>query len=252
MYLTIPSRDRTELWVSDVDGGSKTKLSEGKSLATATWAPDDSRLAFFSESEEQGKSANFYTMMPDGSGIQTYVWPAESTMQSILWSTGQKTFYVNAWEKGAVSESIWQQSADGPAREKLADGCGFAFDVSPDGKYLLSLVAGGDKIGIFSFAIADRKCTMLVPGVVTFGLNIEKDGKSFLYAVPGKKDVTIYRQKWEAGKAVGQPQEALKLPFAFPLVAGGNAYDFSRDLTTVVFARVSGHSDLYLMRDAGE
>jgi hypothetical protein len=82
---------------------------------------------------------------------------------------------------------------------------------------------------------------------VTFGLNIEKDGKSFLYAVPGKKDVTIYRQKWEFGKAVSQPQVVLTLPFAFPLVTGGNAYDFSRDLATVVYARVSGHADLYLL-----
>jgi hypothetical protein len=102
-------------------------------------------------------------------------------------------------------------------------------------------------MGIYAFSLADRSCTPLVPGVVTFGLNIEKDGKSFLYALPGKKDVTIYRQRWEAGKAVGNPQVALKLPFAFPLIAGGNAYDFSRDLVTVVYARPSGHADLYLL-----
>jgi len=40
---------------------------------------------------------------------------------------------------------------------------------------------------------------------------------------------------------------ALKLPFAFPLLAGGNAYDYSRDLSKIVYARVSGHADLYLM-----
>lgn len=65
--------------------------------------------------------------------------------------------------------------------------------------------------------------------------------------MPGKKDVTIYRQKWAAGKAVGEPQVAPKLPFAFPLIAGGTAYDFSRDLATVVYARPSGHADLYLL-----
>ena len=40
---------------------------------------------------------------------------------------------------------------------------------------------------------------------------------------------------------------ALKLPFAFPLISGGNAYDFSRDLATVVYARPSGHADLYFL-----
>jgi hypothetical protein len=37
------------------------------------------------------------------------------------------------------------------------------------------------------------------------------------------------------------------LPFAFPLVSGGNAYDFSRDLSTVVYARPGGQADLYLL-----
>jgi Tol biopolymer transport system component/predicted Ser/Thr protein kinase len=245
MYVTMPSRDRNELWVADVDGTNKTKLAQGESLATTTWAPDDSRLAFFAE--EAGKPTKFYTSSPDGSGMKTFVWPTGSTMQSVLWSSDQKTFFVNGWEKGAKQESIWRESAEGSEPQKFVEGCGFAFDASPDGKYLVSLIAGGERIGIYAISIGDRTCTALVPGVVTFGLNIEKDGKSFLYAVPGKKDVTIYRQKWEFGKAVSQPQVVLTLPFAFPLVTGGNAYDFSRDLATVVYARVSGHADLYLL-----
>jgi hypothetical protein len=36
--------------------------------------------------------------------------------------------------------------------------------------------------------------------------------------------------------------------FAFPLVSGGNAYDFSRDLANVVYARPGGHAGLYLLR----
>ena len=75
------------------------------------------------------------------------------------------------------------------------------------------------------------------------------DGKSFLYAIPSRHDVSIYRQPWQDGKLIGKPQIALKLPFAFPLIAGGNAYDFSRDLSTVVYARAAGHADLYLLSE---
>ncbi|MGA7225722.1 MAG: hypothetical protein WA673_03990 [Candidatus Acidiferrales bacterium] len=40
----------------------------------------------------------------------------------------------------------------------------------------------------------------------------------------------------------------MKVPFTFPLeYAGGNAYDFSRDLSTIVYARPGGHADLYLL-----
>jgi len=33
----------------------------------------------------------------------------------------------------------------------------------------------------------------------------------------------------------------------FPVLYGGNAYDFSRDLSTIVYARPGGHADLYLL-----
>src|SRR6202045_4212724 len=245
MYITFPSRDRNELWVADVDGNNKTRLAQAPSIATGFWSPDDTRVSFFTE--EAGKDAQLYIANPDGTGLHTLKWRSATTPQALGWGRDEKTVFINGWEKGAKTGSIWQQSVEGSEPEKLTDSCGFAFDASPDGKYLLSLIAGGDKIGIYAFSMSDRSCPMLVPGVVTFGLNIEKDGKSFLYALPGKKDVTIYRQRWLEGKAVGQPQVALKLPFAFPLIAGGNAYDFSRDLTTVAYARPSGHADLYLL-----
>jgi hypothetical protein len=48
---------------------------------------------------------------------------------------------------------------------------------------------------------------------------------------------------------VGRPQVALKVPFVFPLAyqGNGNAYDFSKDLSTIVYARPGGHADLYLL-----
>jgi len=54
------------------------------------------------------------------------------------------------------------------------------------------------------------------------------------------------KQPWKDGKVIGTPQVALKLPFTFPLsYASGNAYDFSRDLSTIVYVRPGGHADLY-------
>ncbi len=245
MYVTLPSPDRSELWVADIDGNNKTRLAQAVSVATGFWSPDNSRVAFFTE--EPGKQAQLYLANPDGTGLHNLKWRNATTPQALGWFTDQKSVFINGWERGAKSGSIWRESVEGSEPEKLTESCGFAFDASGDGKFLLSLIAAGDKVGIYAFSLSDRSCTLLVPGVVTFGVNIEKDEKSFLYALPGKKDVTIFRQKWAAGKAVGAPQVALKLPFAFPLIAGGNAYDFSRDLSTVVYARPSGHADLYLL-----
>jgi hypothetical protein len=97
-------------------------------------------------------------------------------------------------------------------------------------------------------SISDRKCISLLPGVATFNATFARDGKSFLYAVASRGEGTIYRQPWNNGKLIGAPKAALKVPFSFPLgYATGNAYDFSRDLSSIVYPRPGGHADLYLL-----
>lgn len=128
------------------------------------------------------------------------------------------------------------------------DKCGQAYDADPVGKYLLGALLFGEKTGIYEMSISDRKCLLLLPGVITHGVTFARDGKSFLYAVASRGEVTIYRQLWGDGKLIGAPQVALKVPFAFPVFYfNGNAYDFSRDLSTIVYARPCGHADLYLL-----
>jgi hypothetical protein len=84
--------------------------------------------------------------------------------------------------------------------------------------------------------------------VVTHGATFARDGKSFLYAVASRGEVSIYRQRWSDGKTIGKPQVAVKVPFPFPIFYfSGNAYDFTSDLSTIVYARPGGHADLYLL-----
>jgi hypothetical protein len=108
------------------------------------------------------------------------------------------------------------------------------------------MVASGENTGIYEVFISGRKCTLLL-GAVTIGVTFARDGKSFLYAEASRGEVTIYRQPWKDGKSIGAPQIAMKVPFAFPMEYGGNAYDFSKDLSTIVYARPGGHADLYLL-----
>jgi serine/threonine protein kinase len=244
MYITIPAKDRMELWVADIDGSNKTKLSSAASLATGTWAQDNLHLNF--TVEEAGKTSKAYIVSADGSGLHALTWTG-GTIQGVLWSDDQKSVYINSSEKGVAGGSIWKESAEGSSPEKVAEGCGLTWDASPGGQYLVTLIPNGDRAGIYGYSIADKKCTPLLPGVVTFSILFARDGKSFLYAIPSRRDVTIYRQNWQAGQLIGQPQVALRLPFAFPLVSGGNAYDITRDLSTVVYARPGGHADLYFL-----
>jgi serine/threonine protein kinase/Tol biopolymer transport system component len=239
-YVTTPSNDRSEVWVANLDGSNKVKIASSKSLATGTWAPDNFHLFFMEEEPNKAFGA-----AADGSGIHQIPWNGGVT-QNVLSSPDQKSIYINSFDQGASRGTIWRANLDGSNLEKITDGCGHAFDTPPGGQYLLTLILG-ENGGISEFSLADKKCTSLLPGVVTFGITMASDGKSFLYAVPSRSDVTIYRQPWHDGKITGPTQVALKIPFAFPLLAGGNAYDFSRDLSTVIYARPSGQADLYLL-----
>jgi hypothetical protein len=87
------------------------------------------------------------------------------------------------------------------------------WDAVPGGQYLLGVWVG-EKTGIYEVSISDRKCTFLVPGVMS-SVTSARDGKSFLYGIASRGGITIYRQPWNDGKVIGTPQVALKVPFSF-------------------------------------
>jgi Tol biopolymer transport system component len=243
MYITLLAPQRTDLWVSDIDGGNKVKLATGY-FGTGTWAPDNFHLSF--QETGTGAAAKVYIVGADGSGLRQLPLTVDNVWNSV-WSADQKTIYVAGFEKGSPLPTAWRVNTDGSNPEKLVDNCAIVSDIDLGGQYLLGFAPSGEKTGIYEVSMCDRKCISLLPGVVTFNVVFARDGKSFLYAVASRGEVTIYRQPWKDGKTLGAPQVGLKVPFAFPMYYGGNAYDFSRDLSTIVYARPGGHADLYLL-----
>ena len=244
MYVTAPARDRTEVWTANIDGSNPVKIATGESLATANWAPDSFHLAFVVS--QHGAIDKPYTVGADGSDLHQIPW-ASATVFSVLWTRDQKTLYITAFEKGSSVPTIWKANPDGSGQEKIGGNCANIAEISPNGQYLIGAVWAGERTGVYEFSIPEKKCIPLLPGVATFQSEFAADGKSLLYAIPSEHEVTIYRVGWQDGKLIGSPQVAVKLPFAVPFSAGGNGYDFARDLSSVVYARRAGHADLYLL-----
>jgi serine/threonine protein kinase/dipeptidyl aminopeptidase/acylaminoacyl peptidase len=244
MYITLDTPGRHELWVSDIDGGNKVKLATSENLGIGTWAPDNFHISFI---DELGSSSEdkVYIVAADGSGLRQLP-PVGGTALNSVWSPDQKSLYVSILDNtSAILTAKW--SVGDLSLRKFADNCCFVSAVDPDGAYLLGEVVYGEKIGIYEVAISDRKCIPLLPGTLAYGVHFSHDGKFILYPEASRGEVTIYRQPWRAGKLTGAPQVALKVPFAFPLDYAGGSYDFSSDLTTIVYARPGGHADLYLL-----
>jgi Tol biopolymer transport system component len=243
-YVINPARDRSELWVANLDGSGKVKIATGESLATTSWAPDGSRFYFVDS--ETGKPDKMYEVNADGSGLRSIPWTS-GTIFTIFLSRDRNTLYLTGFEPGASTPVLWKMNPDGSNVEKVVSDCGQVLDVSDDQKYLISPIWAGERTGIHQYSTVDKQCTMLSPGVATFNPAFAPDQKSILYMVPGQHDATVFRQPWSNGKITGPVQVGLKIPFTFPLSAGGNAYDFSHDLSTVVYAQPSSHTDLYLL-----
>jgi Tol biopolymer transport system component/predicted Ser/Thr protein kinase len=245
MYVTLSGNaQQGDLWVSDIDGSNCVKITSGTELITVTFTSDASRLVF---ADSEGGKVKIYVIKADGTGLRQIPWSGASGGYGSP-SVDPNVFYLGGQETDLTKTSTWKVAADGSSIEKLVDNCGAVWDSSPDGKYLLtSLNSISGSSGISEFSLADRKCIPLVPELATLIVHFSSDGKSILYLGASRGETTIYRQPWKDGKITGPAQVALKLPFAFRQGYSGNAYDFSKDLSSVVYARPAGHADLYLL-----
>jgi serine/threonine protein kinase len=242
MYVTYPEEGRAELWASDLDGKNRVKIATSEQLGTGTWSHDNRQINFVDNSKEP---ARIYIAGGDGSAVRELPWNV-AYIASSIWSIDDQALYISTLQPPSKI-TTWKENIDGSGLREISGSCAFAGDVSPDGKYLIQFQPRGERAGICQLSLADNKCAALIPGALTFGTLFASDGKSILYAVASRGDMTVYRQPWLDGKLTGPVQVALKVPFAFSISFGGNAYDFSRDLSTVVYSRPGGQHDLYFL-----
>jgi hypothetical protein len=233
-----------DLWVSDIDGSNRIKLASGIELITLAFSSDSSEFLF---GATEGGVSKVYVIKTDGTGLRQTPWSGSNEGYSAP-IPGGKGFFLGGNETDLTKITTWKVSADGSSVEKLMEGCGAVWDASADGKFLLSsLNVGTETIGISEYSLDEHKCTPLLPELNTLIVHFSSDGKAILYLVASRGETTIYRQPWRDGKLAGPPQPAVKLPFTFRQGFSGNAYDFSKDLSTVVYARPSGQADLYYL-----
>lgn len=232
-----------ELWIADIDGRNAMKLASGNSIGTGLWSLDSKQVTFMA-TEKAGEANHGYIVGVDGQNL-TPIGKVEGSVQNLSWSADGKTLFVTSTAGSAVN-TIWKVSVDGSGAEKFLENC-YAMEATPDGKYLLGVVLAGKDTGIYEVSLQDRKRISLLPGVDTFMVRMASDRKAFLYSVSGRGEIMVYRQEWADGKTIGEPKVALRVPFAFPINFFGNAYDFSSDLSTVVYAKPGGQADLFLL-----
>jgi dipeptidyl aminopeptidase/acylaminoacyl peptidase len=239
-FITLNRNQAQEMWIADLNGSNRVKIATAPSLLTLSFSKDDSKFAFASV---EGSTSKLFIVNTDGSGMRQIDWNGAFVGQA-AWAPDGKVLYFSGNNGNAQQIATWRADAQTLKSEVFVSNCGYSGDISPDGKYL---VGGLIPAGIDVISISEKKCIPLNSSVASFILHFSAAGKSFLYLTAVHGESIIYRLPWRGDKLTGPAAPALKLPFAFRQGYSGNAYDFSKDLSTVVYARPGGQADLYYL-----
>jgi serine/threonine protein kinase/Tol biopolymer transport system component len=243
-YITYPQTGRADMWVSDLAGNNRLKLvSSDEGLETLAWSNDAKKFLY---ADSEAGTFRLLIIDADGTHLQPLPWSG-GFVGFAIWEPGDHSIILSGLDKDRRTTKNWRIALNGSAAVPFFDHCGMAVDSSPDQKFIISTSIWGENPGLFQYSLADKKCTTLKPGIATYLAYFAQDGKSFIYSLTTNGQTTIYRQPWRNGALIGSPIPALKLPFAMREDYEGNAFIVSRDLSTIVYARPSGHDDLYLL-----
>jgi serine/threonine protein kinase len=236
MYLKFLSEVGRELWIAGMDGKDQVKLASG-SITAGEWSADSARVHFI----EKGA---LFIVDADGSGLRS-LGQIKGNYNWSVWSPDGNVIYMTTELDGKTY--VWKIDVKDSKMEKLLEPGFSVTDTTPDGKYLIGSYTPSEKIGIYQADVEQKMRTLLLPGVDAFSVHMANDGKSFLYPIAEHGAVLFYRQKWSDGKVIGKPEIAARLPFTFPLGYRGAGYDFSRDLSTLVYSSPNRQDDFYLL-----
>lgn len=221
-----------ELWTSNVDGTNKVKLATAQEISTGDWSPDSKSLIFTDSFENHAFVAD-----AEGRDVRQIYSGSDAISQGI-WSP-DGTIYLGSGRK------LLEVKRGSQATVFIETTSCFPTEVSHDGKYLL----GADirEGGICQISVADRKTSTLLPDITTWMVRLTSDGQTLQWATTERGKITVFRQGWKSGKLDGETSVVLEMPVTFPFNFHGNAYDLSRDLNTVIYAKPGGQADLYFL-----
>jgi len=240
MFVSSAKPGDNELWVSDVDGRNQLKLTSGALVFAGEWSPDGSRVSFIDGAAGDDK---LYTIGVDGNGLRQ-ISVFNDPVTWLVWSD-DGSHYVSTGREDP--QDTWKVSADGKEVERIVERCASVTDYVPGGELLVGVASQGESLGIWAVSPSEKRCIPLLPGIETTTVRSARDGRSFLYAIPGELDTIVYRVRWN-GNETAKPEVAARLPLVLHAwIFGGAGYDFSRDLSTLVYSSPSDQADLFLL-----
>ena len=219
----------SDLWVSDLERGSVTRLTFGEFVSSPTWSPDGSRLAFGSRLQGQGSGNTWHIAIKpaDGSRTAEVLAKGERTYTPGSFTPDGRFLLYDRLNDNRKQRDIWSVSLEGPGepRPVLEDPfMKFMASVSPDGRFMayVSNESGHTGVYVRPFPGGDGKWQITAPDGTE--PHWGPGGKSIFYRFDG----SLYRVTIDTsrGFTAGRPEKILD---RVPLGANPRTYSVSPD-----------------------
>jgi serine/threonine-protein kinase len=221
LLVTITENDRSDVWVSEPERGTMTRLTFEANNASAIWAPDGKRLIF---SSDRSGPFNMYAIQSDGLERVERLTTSENIQMPTSWSADGKLAFTE-WDPSAGFD-LWLLTPDGRPESFLRTSfneIGAMF--SPDGRWIAYV---SDESGEYEVYVREYETGVKHPISVGGGTEPvwSPNGRELYYR--NKAWMMAVSIEMEPRFAAGKPEMLFEAPYAESTAAYPN-FDVAPD-----------------------
>ncbi|HST53539.1 MAG TPA: winged helix-turn-helix domain-containing protein [Pyrinomonadaceae bacterium] len=197
IYASRINNNKSEIWMTDANGGNPKMLMEGDAIGSLGLSPDNRYLFFISP---RSGSLQVWRTNLDGGDAKQLTDSTQGVFRATISPDGLSVIYSR------FDLSLWKASIDGGAPVRLSDGETLRPRISPDGKLLaflnlneqkrnqlkvIPLDGDGDKSLSKSFDLPDA--------IYDMAFRWSPDGHALMYVVTKGGVSNLWRQPLDGG-----------------------------------------------------
>ena len=223
LALLTDDAGRVDIWIADLESGSRSRLTFDGDVSDPTWSADGKRLAYSRSGAATGGGSDIFWKLADGSDEAEALVSGPETTYPASFSPDNRLLVFERTVQGGPSTDLWLLSLDGERRQRpllAGDAVEFGAGVSPDGRFMayVSVRAGRSEVFVRPFPGGSGQWQVSTGGGVE--PKWSRNGRELFYRNRG----SLYRVAVDAnqGFSAGSPERV-----ATGVRSGDNARSYS-------------------------
>ena len=152
LALTAIAGDKSDIWIVDVEKGTRSRLTFDGDAADPTWSPDGKRILYIRVGSAVQGGSDLFWKPADGSGpAEPLVVGPEAVFAGSLSPDGRTVIY-DVQTAGSGTVDLWVQPLDGERRPRAlfaSPTVEFGARISPDGRFVAYVSGSTGRTEVF-------------------------------------------------------------------------------------------------------